>query len=121
MSELKNRIASFKWAFNGFKILYSEETNAKIHLIATVIVVCLGIFFEISRYEWIAILIVVGMVISAEIINTSIEHLADFVSKEKRPAIKKVKDLAAAAVLFNAIIAALVGIIIFGSRLINYF
>lgn len=117
---MHKRIASFKWAFNGFKILFKEEFNGRVHLTAAIVVVCLGIFFKIRLYEWIAILLVIAMVIGAELINTAIEGLADFVSPEKTPMIKKVKDLAAAAVLMHAVIAAIVGLIIFVPRIVAY-
>ena len=120
MSRFKKRIDSFKWAFNGFKIAFKGEVNLKIHLVAAAIVIALGFLFNIGRYEWLAVLVVIAMVLSAEIFNTAIEHLADFVSVERRPAIKKVKDLAAAAVLLHAIIAAIVGIIVFFPYIIAY-
>ncbi len=120
MSGFKKRIDSFKWAFNGFRVAFKGEVNLKIHLIAATIAIALSFLFDIDRYEWLAILLVIAMVLSAEIFNTAIEHLADFVSIEKRPAIKKVKDLAAAAVLLHAIIAAIVGIIVFSPYILAY-
>lgn len=117
MSTIKKRISSFKFAFNGFKILFKEEFNAKIHLASAIIVLILGFLLDIDRYEWCAILVVIGMVISAELINTAIEYLADFVSPEKRNVIKKVKDLAAAAVLVAAIVALIIGAVIFGPKI----
>ncbi|MDR2285781.1 MAG: diacylglycerol kinase family protein [Sphingobacterium sp.] len=120
MSGFKKRIDSFKWAFNGFRVAFKGEVNLKIHLIAATIAIALGFLFDIDRYEWLAILLVIALVLSAEIFNTAIEHLADFVSIERRPAIKKVKDLAAAAVLLHAIIAAIVGIIVFFPYILAY-
>lgn len=119
MSYLKKRVDSFKWAFNGLKIVFCEEANARIHLLATIVVIALGLFLGIDRYEWITVLIAIAMVIAAEIFNTAIEHLSDFVSPEKRAAIKKVKDLAAAGVLVTAIVAVVVGVIIFMPRLLT--
>ncbi len=118
MSGLNKRIDSFKWAFNGFKVAFKGEVNLKIHLFAATIAIAFGFLFNIDRYEWLAVLVVIGMVLSAEIFNTAVEYLADFVSIERRPAIKKVKDLAAAAVLIQAIIAAIVGIIVFSPYII---
>lgn len=113
MSGFKNRIASFKWAFNGLRIFFIEEFNAKVHFVAAATVLILGFFFKINKYEWMAVLFAIAMVISAELINTAIEHLADVVSPEKKPAIKKVKDMAAAAVLIVAFAALLIGVFIF--------
>ncbi|MBL1409145.1 diacylglycerol kinase family protein [Sphingobacterium faecale] len=120
MSGFKKRIDSFKWAFNGFKVAFKGEVNLKIHLVAATMAIALGFLFDIDRYDWLAVLIVIGMVLSAEIFNTALEHLADFVSIERCPAIKKIKDLAAAAVLLHAIIAAIVGIIVFFPYIIAY-
>lgn len=120
MSGVNKRIDSFKWAFNGLKIAIKGEVNLKIHLVAAGIVIALGFLFNIDRYEWLALLVVIAMVLSAEIFNTAIEHIADFVSVERHPAIKKVKDLAAAAVLLHAIIAVIVGVIVFSPYIITY-
>ncbi len=79
----------------------------------------LGFIFKISLNEWISLILVVGLVFICELVNTSLEALADFASKEKHPQIKKVKDLAAASVLISAFVALLVGIIIFCPKIIE--
>ncbi|WP_164112506.1 MULTISPECIES: diacylglycerol kinase family protein [Sphingobacterium] len=119
MSEFKKRIDSFKYALNGFKILFKEEFNAKVHLVSAILALILGFLFDLNTFEWIAILLAIAMVISSELINTAIEYLANFVSPEKRTVIKKVKDLAAAAVLTAAIVALFIGIIIFGTKILT--
>ena len=75
-------------------------------------VIIAGFSFGLSQTEWMAVVIVIGAVLSAEAINSSIESLADLVSPEYNEAIKKTKDLAAGAVLIMAIAAAIVGSII---------
>jgi undecaprenol kinase/diacylglycerol kinase (ATP) len=110
---LKSRLQSFQYAFNGFKTLFSEEHNSRIHLFITVIVVLLGFYFQLSNPEWIFITICIAFVFFAELLNSSIENIADFISPEKHPTIKKVKDLAAAAVLVSAISSVIIGLIIF--------
>ncbi|MDD2633836.1 MAG: diacylglycerol kinase family protein, partial [Bacteroidales bacterium] len=69
--------------------------------------------------EWILLLIVVGMVWAAEAINTALELLIDLVSPQKHPLAGRAKDVAAAAVLITAIIAALVGVILFAPHVLN--
>lgn len=118
---IKNRLKSFKYAFNGLKILLKEEHNARIHLLATVLVVFFGFILKIHFLEWIAVIFAIGMVFALEIINSAIENLADFVSPEKHEMIAKIKDLAAAAVLVGAISAFLVGTIIFIPKIISIF
>ena len=99
----RKRLASFRYAFNGIRLLIQKEHNAWIHCFAAICVVIAGFFFGLSQTEWIAVIIVIGAVLSAEAINSSIESLADLVSPEYNEAIKKTKDLAAGAVLIMAI------------------
>lgn len=118
---IKKRRKSFGYAFAGLKVLFREEHNSWIHATATILVVAAGFFFRISRIEWIAVLIVIGMVFSAEIINSSLERTADFVKAERDDRKRDIKDLGAAAVLVCAIIAALVGLIVFLPNVISLF
>ena len=110
---LKGRSKSFKYAFEGIITFFKQEHNARIHLAATIGVIGLAIIFPVSRMEAIALTFAVGFVWVAEIFNTAIEKMADFISKEKNPAIKKIKDLSAAAVLAAAFIAVITGCFIF--------
>ncbi len=110
---IQKRFNSFKFAFNGLKILIKEEHNARIHVFTASCVLIAGFIFKISAYEWIAILLVIGLVVALEIINSAIENIADFITLEKHDKIKKIKDLSAAAVLISAIVAMIIGSIIF--------
>lgn len=114
----RKRLLSFKYAFNGIRLLIQKEHNAWIHTFATVCVIIAGFFFNLSQMEWIAVTIVIGAVFAAEAVNSALETLADLVSPEYNEAIKKTKDLAAGAVLIMAIISVIVGIIIFLPKLI---
>ena len=96
----RKRARSFKFAFNGIKLLITKEHNAWIHCFAAVCVLIAGVVFGLSRMEWIAVTIVIGAVLAAEAVNSSIEALADLVSPEYNEAIKRTKDLAAAIVGF---------------------
>ena len=113
----RKRLASFRYAFNGIRLLIQKEHNAWIHSVDPICVVISGFFFGLSRVEWMAVVIVIGAVLSAEAVNSSIESLADSVSPEYNETIKKTKDLAAGAVLIMAIAAAIVGSIIFFPKL----
>ncbi len=118
---MKKRLISFKYAFNGLKILLREEVNARIHLFATICVIIAGFFFEITSIEWIAVFFAIGFVLTAETLNTAIENMADFISPEKHEKIKRIKDLSAAAVLISAITALIIGLIVFIPEIIEYF
>jgi diacylglycerol kinase len=113
------RLKSFEHAFNGLLILIKEEHNARIHLFATICVVIAGVLFKISLNEWIAIIFSIGLVFCLEIINSSIENIADFIYPEKHEKIKKIKDLAASGVLISAITALIIGLIIFIPKIIK--
>lgn len=114
-----DRLKSFKYAFNGLKIVLNEEHNARIHLIVSLIVIACGFIFQISIIEWIVICFAIGFVISVEILNSAIENLCDFVSPEYHNLIKKVKDISAAAVLISAISSVMIGILIFLPKIIH--
>lgn len=115
---ISDRLKSFKYAFAGLKTLFIEEHNARIHLIAALTAIALGFVLKISLNEWIALIVVIGLVFICELINTSLEEMADFASPGKHPQIKKVKDLAAASVLISALVALIVGFIIFCPKII---
>ena len=110
---IAKRLKSFTYAFAGLKVLFKEEHNAWIHLFATVCVLVVGILLKISPLEWVAVVFAIGLVFGFEIINTSVENIADFICPEWDDRIKRIKDLAAAAVLVSAITAAIVGLIVF--------
>nr|WP_294858841.1 diacylglycerol kinase family protein [uncultured Fluviicola sp.] len=112
------RLKSFKYALEGLKTLFKEEHNARIHTIGALVAIVLGFILKISLNEWIALVVAMSLVFICELFNTSLEALADFASSEKHPQIKKVKDLAAAAVLMSALSALITGIILFLPKII---
>lgn len=114
---ITKRLQSFKHVLNGLKILIYEEHNARIHVVASVFVVFLSLALKINSFEWIAIILCIGMVIIAEIFNSVIENICDFISAEKHNQIKRIKDMAAAAVFFASVLALIVGGIVFIPKL----
>jgi len=114
----KARAKSFVYAWDGIKALLRTEHNTYIHLASAFIVITLGILLHISRTEFLILIVVISMVIVAEVFNTAIEKTMDFISLEKHPQIKLVKDLASAAVLLAAFAAVIVGCIIFIPKLL---
>lgn len=107
------RLLSFKYAWNGLTTFLGQEHNARIHILAAITANGAGFYFQISKLEWIAIWICIGMVFLTEIINTAIETLCNHVSPEKNELIGKTKDLAAAAVLVSAMISIIVAFLVF--------
>jgi len=106
-------LKSFRDAFNGIGILIRSERNFQIHIVAFLIAVGAGFYLQITRGEFITILIVSALVFSLEAANTAIEKLCDEVTQERKESIRKIKDVAAGAVLISAIFALAVGVTIF--------
>jgi len=115
---LKRRCLSFKFAIRGIFISVKSQLNMKIHIIAAILAILIGIYLEISNYEWLIIILVIGLVFSTEMINTSIEALVDLVSPAYHKSAEKAKDISAGAVLISAIIALIAGIIIFVPKIL---
>ena len=110
----RRRGKSFACALRGIAVLLRTQMNARIHLLATVLVVAAGFVFRISRGEWVPLAFAIGIVWIAEAVNTAIEALADRITRENDDAIRRTKDVAAGAVLLAAITAAIIGLLILG-------
>lgn len=118
---MKRLFKSFGYAVKGIKAVIFTEANMRIHIFVSVLVILFGFIFHISTSEWLACIICIGLVFSAETMNTAIETLVDMVSPERKPEAGKVKDIAAGGVFLAAIISVVVGIIIFLPRIWFFF
>ncbi|HET7522107.1 MAG TPA: diacylglycerol kinase family protein [Bacillales bacterium] len=103
----------FRWAISGMKQAFLAERNLRIHVAAAVVVMAFAFVFHVSYMEKLVLLIVIGLVISLEIVNTAVERAVDLATADEHPLAKLAKDIAAAAVLFSAGIAVIVGLAIF--------
>ncbi len=111
---LGSRLRSFKFAFSGLRSVLRSEPNIAIHIVISILVVIAGFVRGLDSQRWATITIAIALVFVAEILNTSIEKLCNFVCEGKyHPLIKQVKDIAAAAVLVAAIASIVLGIIVF--------
>ncbi len=110
---LRRTIESFNFALRGLWYVIRTQRHFHFHLFAAIVVVILGFAFEISVQQWLAVVIVIFLVFSAEAFNTAIEKLVDLVSPEYNRLAGLVKDIAAGAVLLTAIVAVIVGVIVF--------
>ncbi len=118
-SYLTGRLRSFGHAFRGLKVLVQTQHNARIHAVATILVVAAGVLARISPTEWALIALAVVCVWATEALNTSIEFLVDLVSPELHPLAAKAKDVAAGAVLVAAIGSLIVGALVFGPHILK--
>lgn len=116
----KRLFSSFKYAYNGIKQAYKGEQNLKIHTFMAILVIVFGFFLRISYIEWLVCLLLIGLVIMAEFINTAIEYTVDIASPSVHPLAKAAKDTASAAVLMMAIISAIIGLVIFLPKIIDF-
>jgi len=108
-------------AWAGVVALVRTQANARIHAVVTVIVVVAGLCFRISCGEWCAVILAMGLVWTAEGINTAIEAVVDLASPEIHPLAGKAKDVAAGAVLIAAMVSVLIGLLVFGPRVLGLF
>lgn len=111
------RIRSFAHAFSGWRFVLETQPNAWIHAVITLGVGMLGLWLNIGRREWVALVLTVMIVWMAEFTNTAIEVLVDMVMPEPHPLAKAAKDVAAATVLIGALGAIIVGLLILGPPL----
>lgn len=103
----------FQYAGNGLIVAVKTQQNLRIHLFAAGLLIMAGFIFNITITEWLVVVLVIGGVITAELINTAIEFLVDLVSPEYHPLAGKIKDIAAGAVLITALVALIAGLLIF--------
>ncbi|MBP2078161.1 diacylglycerol kinase family protein [Oceanobacillus polygoni] len=113
----KKRKIGFSYAWNGIKEIAKTERNFRIHLLATFLTVAAGFLFKLTMVEWAIIVLTIGLVLMVEVTNTAIEKLIDYLRPEIHPTAKIIKDVAAGAVLIAAIIAAIIGLLIFLPKL----
>ena len=120
MYSFKRLIKSFGYAITGIKDALKREQNLNIHFLVFVLVILLSIYFKVSHMEILIIILVSGLVISLEMVNTAIENTVDNQNKYSKEA-KMAKDCASGAVLVAAITAIIIGIYIFLPRIIALF
>ena len=116
---LEKKIRNIRFAINGIKVAWREEFSFKLEVFAALLVALLGWFFAISTIEWIIVVFMIGLVLSAEAFNTALEELCDKFQSDPDPHIAKIKDLAAAAVLLTSTTAFIVGAVVFLPKLLS--
>jgi len=115
----RGRLFSFNYAFAGLRHVITSQRNAWIHACITVVVILLAAILKLSYLHWAILVLAIGLVWTAEIMNTALEALVDLASPQQHPLAKIAKDTAAAAVLISAIVSVLIGLIILLPPLIN--
>ena len=116
---IRSRIASFRYAFQGWGYVMRTQRNAWIHSAIATAVFLVGLWLQLPARDWAVIVLTAALVFSAEFINTSIEAVVDLATAEHHPLAKIGKDVGAAAVLVAALAAVLVGLLILGPPLLQ--
>ncbi|WP_028274186.1 diacylglycerol kinase family protein [Atopococcus tabaci] len=118
----RNYFDSFKYAFIGVRTVFQEERNMRTHVILAILVIGLCFFLEMSRADWLWILLAIFLMLVMEIWNTVVENIIDLVTDYRyHPLAKKVKDMAAAAVLLTAGFSIVSGLIVLLPKVLNLF
>jgi diacylglycerol kinase len=110
--------SSFGYAFAGLAYCFRTQRNFRIHIALAIAATLLGLLLGLTWAEWAVLTTTMVLVLSAEMVNTMIESLVDLVTVEYHPLAKIAKDVAAGVVLLTAIGAVVVGLVIFGPRLL---
>lgn len=114
-------LKSFGYAFEGILTGIRKERNMRIHTAAMILVVLAGTILGLSAVEWCICLILFGLVMALELVNTAVEAVVDLVTEEKKPLAKTAKDTAAGAVLIAAIASVIIGLLIFVPHIAGWF
>lgn len=108
-------------SINGVRLSYKDEQSLWIHLIMSVIVIICGFVFRINRYEWVLSIILMGMILCAELLNTAIEACVDLTTDRIHPLAKRAKDVGSATTFMMSVLAIIGEMIIFVPRIIDFF
>jgi undecaprenol kinase len=107
-------IESFYHAFHGIWIGLKEERNVRIHFLLGIAVIAMGTWLKVDVNSWMSLALAIGLVLTAEFINTALEHLVDLSANgQYHESARYAKDTAAAAVLCASAMAAAIGLIVF--------
>jgi diacylglycerol kinase (ATP) len=110
---LRPLLAAFGYAFQGIWYLVSTQRNAQIHCLVGACALALGAVLGIERWEWLALVLTIALVLAAEGVNTAVEAAVDLATTARHPLAKVAKDVAAGTVLICALAAVVVGCIVF--------
>jgi undecaprenol kinase/diacylglycerol kinase (ATP) len=112
-------LRSFGYAFGGLIHAFKTQFNFKIHCLAALAAVVLGIYTRLALTEWLWIVLAMAIVLVMELLNTAIEMLVDLISPQQQVKAGRIKDVSAAAVLISALAALSIGLLIFVPKFIS--
>lgn len=104
---------SLAHALRGVKVVFTSEQNFRIQVLVAIVVIAAAIFFGVTSNEFILIILLIGAVLTLEMINSVLERIVDSFKPRIHPIVKDIKDIMAGVVFLVSLIAVLVGIEIF--------
>ena len=110
---VKGRIKSLKFAVKGVWLLITTEHSIMVQMAIAILITFIGWWLDITKTEWIFQILAIGLILVAESLNTCIEKLCDFIHPDHSKRIGFIKDISAGAVTFAAIMAVIIGLIIY--------
>jgi undecaprenol kinase len=116
----KKKGIGLRFAISGIFYVMKSERNFRIHLVFTFLVLLFGLYFGLSKMEWLFVFIAIGFVLVAEMFNSVIEVLVDHFFSEYHPIAGRVKDISAGGVLLAAFTASIIGLFIFLPKLYDF-
>jgi diacylglycerol kinase len=119
MIRLGQFLRSIKYAMKGFAEVFKEEQSFRIQIFASLVVVCLAVYFRVKIWEAITLVMLISAVLVLEILNSILERIVDALKPRIHPYVKIIKDMMASAVMLVSGAALIIGILIFGSHLIS--
>ena len=118
---MKRFIKSLGYALNGLRLFFRKEQNGQLQATVSILVIAAGFALKINLYEWVVILVCIALVLALEMMNSVIEKFIDHLHPHRHEQVKWIKDVAAGAVLWAAIISAVIGVIIFIPKVLAMF
>ena len=113
MIKIKRLVKSFSYAVKGLIKTFKEEQNFKIHVFVAIVVILTGWCVGVNKYEWIILVLIIGLVMLMEIANSAVERITDVLKPRMNNYVKEIKDITAAGVLVASVVAVIAGLIIF--------
>lgn len=119
MIQIGQFFQSFRHALRGIGVVFRGEQSFRIQVAAALAAVCLGLYFQISNFQFLIVLVLIAFVLVLEIINSIFERLVDSFKPRIHPVVRDIKDIMAGAVLIASLVSAAAGIVIFWPHLKN--
>jgi diacylglycerol kinase len=119
MIRFRRLLKSFKYSFTGLGSLIKKEQNFRIHIIASMVVIILGFYFQITIWEWTLVILMIAMVLILEMLNTVFERFVDMLKPRIHHYVKEIKDVMSAIVFTAALTSVIIGLIIFVPHIIE--